>query len=133
MQQRQWRKEHEDAHYAACLFPYERKYAVLMRSHSNFACIDDKHRVKIGELDAPVASAEQGRQVIVHSGMQLQAADHEFMKFSIIPSWFCCVTYQMKSVVHGTVTLEMLWLCSKKEHLNRPHHYMSFNRACKTC
>ena len=42
MQQRQWRKEHEDAHYAACLFRYEREYAVLMRSHSNFACIDDK-------------------------------------------------------------------------------------------
>ena len=37
-------EEHEDAQYAACLFRYERKYAVLMRSHSNFACIDDKHR-----------------------------------------------------------------------------------------
>ena len=33
-----------------------------------------------------MASAERGRQVIVHSGMQLQAADHDFMKFSIIPS-----------------------------------------------
>ena len=31
-----------------------------MRSHPNFACIDDKHRVKIGEPDAPVVSAERG-------------------------------------------------------------------------
>ena len=64
-------------------FCYDREYAVLMISHSNFACIDDKHRVKIGEPDAPVASMERG-QVIVHSGMWLQAADHDFMKFGII-------------------------------------------------
>ena len=56
-----------------CLFCYERKYAVLVRSHSIFVCIDDKHRIKIGELDAHVASAERarGRQVIVRSGMLL--------------------------------------------------------------
>ena len=111
VQQCQWRKEHEDAHYAACLFCYEREYAVLMRSHSIFACIANKHRVKIGEPDAPVASAEQGGQLIVHSWGQLQAADHNL----------CCVTYQMKLVAHGT--LKMLSLHSKKEHLNRPHHY----------
>lgn len=46
-------------------------------------CTDDKHRVKIGEPDAPLASVERGRQVIVRSGMLLQAADHNFM---IIPS-----------------------------------------------
>ena len=66
VQQRQWRKQHEDAH---CLFRYEREYAVLIRNHSTFACIDDKHRIKVGE---PVASAERGRQVIVRSGMKLQ-------------------------------------------------------------
>ena len=35
-------------------------------------CIDDKHWVKIGELDAPVASTERGRQVIACFG---QAAE----------------------------------------------------------
>ena len=86
MQQRQWRKQHEDAHYAACLFRYDREYAILLRNHSIFVCIDDKHRVEIGEPGAPVASAERGRQVIVRSGMLLQAADHDFTKFSVIPS-----------------------------------------------
>ena len=38
-------------------------------------CTDDKHWIKIGEPDAPVASAERGRQVIVYSGMLLQAAE----------------------------------------------------------
>ena len=36
---------------------------------------DDKHWINIGELDAPVASAERGRQVIVYSGMLVQAAE----------------------------------------------------------
>ena len=57
-----------------------------MITYSTFVCIDDKHRVKIGEPDAPVAFAERGRQVIVHSRTRLEAADHDFMKFSIIPS-----------------------------------------------
>ena len=35
-----------------------------------FACIDDKHRVKIGKLDAPFASVERGQMVIAHSEMQ---------------------------------------------------------------
>ena len=86
VQQRQWRKQHEDAHYAACLFRYEREYTILLRNHSIFVCIDDKHRVKIGKPDAPVASVEGGRQVILRSGMLLQASDHDFTKFSIIPS-----------------------------------------------
>ena len=75
VQQRQWRKQHEDSHYTACLFRYEREYAVLMRRYSTFACIDDKHRIKIGEPGTPMASAERGRQVIVHSGTSLQQHD----------------------------------------------------------
>ena len=86
VQQRQWRKHHEDTHYAACIFRYEREYAVLMRENAVFACIDDKHRIKVGEPDFPVASAERGGQVIVPSGSQLLAGDHDFTKYSLIPS-----------------------------------------------
>ena len=86
VQQRQWRKQHEDAHYATCLFRYEREYALLVKDHAIFACIDDKHRIKVGEPNAPVSSAERGRQVIVHSGTSLQSSDYDFTTFSIIPS-----------------------------------------------
>ena len=74
VQQRQWRKQHEDSHYAACLFRYEREYALLVRDHAIFVCIDDKHRIKVGEPDAPVSSAERGRHIIVHSGTSLQSS-----------------------------------------------------------
>ena len=35
------------------------------RNLSSFICIDDKHRIKIGEPGYPVAAVERGRQVIV--------------------------------------------------------------------
>ena len=57
-----------------------------MQQQCVFVCIDDKHRVKIGEPNCPVASAERGRQVIVGTQSSFQAADHDFTKFSIIPS-----------------------------------------------
>ena len=86
VQQRQWQKQHEDSHYAACLFHCEREYALLMKDHAIFVCIDDKHRIKVGKSDNPVSSAECGRKVVVHSGSSLQSSDHDFATFSIIPS-----------------------------------------------
>ena len=38
------------------------------------------------EPSCPVAAAEHGRQVIVHSRSAFQVADYDFTKFSIIPS-----------------------------------------------
>ena len=45
IQQRQWRKQHEDFHYTACIFRYEREYAVHMRDFSRLVSIDDKKLV----------------------------------------------------------------------------------------
>ena len=49
-------------------------------------CIDDKHRLKVGEPGFPVAAAERGRKVIVHAGTTFEVGDHDFTKFSIVPS-----------------------------------------------
>ena len=86
VQQQQWRKQHIDAHYCACIFRYLRECALLLRDFCVFACVDDKHRVKVGEPSCPVAAAERGRQVLVRSGTSFQVADHDFTRFSIIPS-----------------------------------------------
>ena len=43
VQQRQFQKEHPDAHYAAGGFRYQREYAVSMKEHRMFICLDDKH------------------------------------------------------------------------------------------
>ena len=44
-------------------------------------CIDDKHRLKVGEPWFPVAAAERGRKVIVRAGTTFEVGDHDFTKF----------------------------------------------------
>ena len=86
VQTRQFRKSHPDAHYAASLFRYQRELAVKFMSYSNFACLDDKYRVKVGEPGFPVAAAERGRRVMVGLDSSFQVGDHDFTLHSIIPS-----------------------------------------------
>lgn len=48
--------------------------------------MDDKHRVKVGEPHYPVAAAERGKKVLVSRGTSFEVADHDFTKFSLVPS-----------------------------------------------
>ena len=41
VQQRQWRKQHPDSHYAACIFRYQREFALKSRDVSILVCADD--------------------------------------------------------------------------------------------
>lgn len=86
VQKRQFRKSHVDEHYCAAIFRYLREYALKFRNESFFVCLDDKHRLKVGEPGFPVAAAERGRRVIVSLQEQFQVGDHDFTRFSIIPS-----------------------------------------------
>ncbi len=86
VQKRQFRKSHPDAHYCAAIFRYMRDYAVKYRDISVFVCIDDKHRIKVGEPNYPVAAVERGREVIVSLNETFIVGDHDFCKFSLIPS-----------------------------------------------
>jgi hypothetical protein len=86
IQQRQWWHQHPDAHYAAASFRYMREYALLFRQHCMFICLDDKHRVQVGEPGYPVAASERGRRVPVRSDEYFLVGDHDFTKFSLIPS-----------------------------------------------
>ena len=63
-----------------------REYAILFHRFSAFACLDDKHKVKVGEPGFPIVAAERGRQVLVHSSTSFEVGDHDFTKISIIPS-----------------------------------------------
>ena len=58
VQQRQRRHSHVDAHYAAAIFHYMCDYALMVRDVCAFVCLDDKHKIKIGEPYCPVAAAE---------------------------------------------------------------------------
>ena len=86
VQKRQFRKTHPDSHYAAAVFRYMREYAVRLRDHCLFISLDDKHRIKVGEPGFPVAAAERGKKVIVSLQKEFHVGDHDFTKFSLIPS-----------------------------------------------
>ena len=78
-----------------------------MRNHVS---IDDKHCVKVGEPNFPVASAERGHQVIIPTGAQLLAGDHDFTKYSIIPSVVLLteIPEEISGSWHGGQVLVML-------------------------
>ena len=82
IQKRQFRKTHDDAHYAAALYRYMREYALKLREYCTMVSIDDKHRLKVGEPGFPVAAAERGRRVMVRAGTTFEVGDHNFTKFS---------------------------------------------------
>lgn len=86
VQARQFHKQHDDSHYVATIFWYQREYAVLLGDSCLFVCMDDKHRLKVGEPNYPVAAVERGRRVLVSRNQSFQVADHDFTKFSLIPS-----------------------------------------------
>ena len=86
IQKRLFRKSHPDEHYCAALFRYQREFSLKYRDLTNFICIDDKHRVKVGEPGFPVAAAERGREVVVSLHETFAVGDHDFTRFSIIPS-----------------------------------------------
>ena len=81
----QWRHSHIDAHYTAAIFRYMREHALELREYCAFVCLD-KHKLKVGEPNCPVAAAERGRRVPVRANQFLTVADHDFTKFGLVPS-----------------------------------------------
>lgn len=106
IQKRQFRKTHDDAHYAAAQYRYMREYALKLKENCAMLSIDDKHRMKVGEPGFPVAAAERGRRVMVRSGTTFEVGDHDFTKFSIVPSVVLLIDIPEKideSWYHGQV------------------------------
>ena len=86
VQQRQFRKSQPDEHYASAIFRYFRELAIKHRDITTMACLDDKHKVKLGEPNFPVAAVERGKRVLVQVGSSFEVGDHDFTKFSLVPS-----------------------------------------------
>jgi len=77
VQKRQWHKEHCDAHYGAAVFRYLCELAIKFREYTAFVCLDDKHKIKIGEPGYPLAAAEQGRRVLVSTTKAFEVGDYK--------------------------------------------------------
>ena len=63
-----------------------REYAIKHKELVCLVSLDDKHKIKCGEPSYPVAAAERGKKVIVGANQIMAVGDHDFTKFSIIPS-----------------------------------------------
>ena len=86
VQKCQFRHHHVDAHYCAAVFRYMKEFAISIRDLAFFVSLDDKHRIKIGEPNYPDAAAERGRHVLVGLNETFEVGDHDFTKFSVVPS-----------------------------------------------
>lgn len=73
-------------HYASAAFRYLKELSVKFREYTTFMCMDDKHHCKVGEPDHPVAAVDRGKRVIVGQEKVFAVSDHDFTKFSIVPS-----------------------------------------------
>ncbi|XP_074641196.1 uncharacterized protein LOC141898942 [Tubulanus polymorphus] len=83
---RQLRHDHPDVHYCHAMFKYLREMAIMFRNLCVMVCLDDKHKIKLGEPKFLVAACERGRQVLVAGNKLFEVADHDFTKMGIIPS-----------------------------------------------
>ena len=86
IQQRQFRHSHIDAHYCAAIFRYQKEYALKLRDQALMVCLDNKHRIKVGEPGLPMTSVERGKKVLVSLNQTFEVCDHNFTCFSLIPS-----------------------------------------------
>ena len=67
-------------------YRYLREFAIMFHDHSLLIFVDDKHHLKIGEPGLPVAAVERGQRVVVGLNSKFQVADHDFPRFSLVPS-----------------------------------------------
>ena len=86
VQARQFRKTHVDYHYALALYRYEREFCVKFRQYTTFVSQDDKHTIKVGGPEYPVAAVDRGRAVLVGLNEKMVVGDHDFTKFTLTPS-----------------------------------------------
>lgn len=85
-QRRMLRKHNPDSEYAFRQIQYLKEFACIFRDFTTFISADDKHSIQIGEPSNPVAALDRGRRVLTSVSRPVQALDHDFTKFKVVPS-----------------------------------------------
>ena len=75
-----------DCHYAYAIFHYQKVMDVKFRKFCSVVCMDDKHHCKVGEPGHRDVAVDKGKCVLVSEDKVFAVSDHDFTKFSIIPS-----------------------------------------------
>ena len=103
VQQRNIRKSHDDEHYCSAIYKYLLEQILTDKDYAAFVSTDDKKKIKIGEPKWPITEATRGKRVLIATNQLLQAADHDFLTISVMPtvmllhhipadvedSWYC--------------------------------------------
>ena len=88
VQVRQLCKDHVDRHYVSALLQYVRSFAVQYCACMLLVSVDGKCIIPVGEPACPVSTGVRGhnRSLVSVHGPQLQALDHDFHLYGIVPS-----------------------------------------------
>ena len=83
------------------------------------ACLDDKHKIKVGEPDFPVAAVEWSKRVLVKVGASFEVGDHDFTKFTLIH----CVTLvnDIPTEITGSWYSGQVFFALKRDFLSLHH------------
>lgn len=86
VQSRKLWKTHENTNYASATFRYLKEFYIIIWDYTVLTCMDDKHHCKVGGPGHPVAVVDRGKRVVVAEDKVFAVSDHDFTKFSIVPS-----------------------------------------------
>ena len=86
VQSRQLHADHPDSHYCAAIFKYLKELTITFYEHTTLDCLDDKHKIKVGEPGFPVAAIDRGKQVLVGINISFEVGDHDFTNAKLTPS-----------------------------------------------
>ena len=76
--QRMIRKTYADDYYTNVISKYAHEYTGNIRDICSFICMDDKHRISMGEPNFPLAAVPHGRQVLVVNNESFRVGGHDF-------------------------------------------------------
>ena len=82
---------------------------ILFESYIVLVCLDNKHRVKVGEPGYPLAAAERGRRVLVCADTMIEVEDHDFL--NLVSSLLChyWLIFQLSCLEHGTMVWSQIY------------------------
>ena len=103
VQQRQWRKEHEDAYYAACLFATRMSMLFWWEVTQTLLVLMTNIEWKLVNLMLQWLLRNEDDKLWSSLGCSYKQLTTILQNLVSYLWWFCCVTYQMKLEAHGNI------------------------------
>ena len=76
--QRMIRKTYADDYYTNVISKYAHEDTGNIMDICSFICMDDKHRISMGEPNFPLAAVPRGRRVLVVNNESFRVGGHDF-------------------------------------------------------